>query len=1207
MKLPKLSIVKTVMVALLLVTNIASVDAQVKDYFGTTPDLKVSGKEFVDPNGRPVSLHGVMDTPNAYFNGARWAGTDAQGVKRHWTVDYSDKWVEPCLQYFKHVMSALANPAKGTYCNLFRLHLDPAWTNDPNKTATNGGDENDPSRFSADRLRTYMNSLYMPIMEEALGHGLYVIIRPPGVFPADVTVGDYYNQYLLTVWDIVSSNDIVKKNAGRVMLELGNEPVRMSGNLADYFQPIVNKIRQNGFTGILLLPGTSYQADYRNYKTKAIQDNNFAYAVHNYPGWYGGWDANQTQAQFISTFEAQVPIDEKPIVITEVDWSPMKAGAGHWNELHTQYTEGNFGTWGTGTTSGQTSGVSYQNTQNISWGSKFKALVDKHPNISWTLQGTTTYVDMDAYLRNGTVQPAFIDDMKAAGYPNADQACSGACFQWYYQYACGDRVPMPGTTAEKQGNVDYDPATQRYYFYTPYSAAFTFNDFDGMKLTECADFTIKLGNSSIGYRLDVQLKKADGTIIQMENPSNPGQMVEYIIGSEDKGTRFTTPQDIQFNIQEIYADYIREYPGCTIGLIRINTVVPYGDEDTQKTGKHYITINEMNMNKSQVTAAKNNGTSITTVPYNNYALLGNGTKSKDFASNAYAHNIGASATEVSGGTEIYGTSNVGYADFVDLSNYKSITFTGVSSSDTPVRFLFNRPAVYNAEGNKVDGTNKEISVAANSTIDLEELAAKNGGYVHLHAIKANWGQNLKLTSAVLTDKNGNKTDLTSLPFSQWDVKVEGEFSNEETNHKYNLNQNVAEGGVIAGYSTVDHNKYIDLSNYDRMVIEGTGGVVRFMFNRLVKDGPLTEIKSDLDANGGKIIINLKEIDNNEFVHLNGIKVEWGNTASVKSILLHNDTDVDQFADYYISGAGYLTSSVNTALNDDYATVIDLRGFNGKWDETFTTKNPNCLLVYREENKIGDRFDGRNLVKKSGDTYDTWSINLVDGYNFRSPVDVSTVGGASYTRELTTEWATATFPFEVKVEENQGVSFYTLNAVDSDKMEFTAVEEGTVLPANTPVLYRNKAKGETKITGNGIAKTISGFNIQPIDGVAGWYICQSMEGVVIADVTTDPVLKDYNVYGISGDQFIKATKKLTTKAFRAFFLQKKNTTGAANARFDIVISAEEEPDGIIDVDATHNDATESVRYNAAGQRVNAPAKGLNIIRMSDGTVRKRFVK
>lgn len=614
---------KKIILAMLFVLP-AIMQAQVKEYFGAVPDLHVSGKEFVDPNDKPVTLHGVMDTPNAYFNGNRWTN----GLT--WPYYNQNGATTKCKAYFTKVFEAIANPEKGSCCNLFRLHLDPVWTNDPDKEATAGGGENDISRFSANRLRSYLTELYVPIAADAIGHGLYVIIRPPGVFPENVTVGDAYNEYLMTVWDIVSQNEYIKTNSGKIMLELGNEPQKMSGHLADYFQPIVNKIRENGFEGIILLPGTGYQANYTDYNTKAIDDNNFAYAVHCYPGWYGGWVSNQSTADFIKYFEGQVPITKKPIVITEVDWSPTTNSTGHWNEDHSQFIAGNFGTWGTGTTTTTNySSVTTKTTQHNGWGSKFKALIDKHPNISFTLQGTSTYVDMDAYLKNGTVQPAFLTKMKSEGYPDAKEACSGACFEWFYDFACGDRIPWGdpsdkpefitySTTADLFGNAVFDSSNGHYIFKTTYYCAFLFNEFNGKKLAECDKLIIDLNEGTVGYRLDVQIKDANGNIIKQ------GDQV-YVIGSEGNGTRtpdFSAAKHKEYDMQALFADFLKNYPGCTVGEIRINTAAP-SDSDWE----NWFTLAKMEMTTKGTTGISETGSKLPAIvdQFNASGIRTNGT------------------------------------------------------------------------------------------------------------------------------------------------------------------------------------------------------------------------------------------------------------------------------------------------------------------------------------------------------------------------------------------------------------------------------------------------------------------------------------------------------------------------------------------------------------------------------------------------------
>ena len=56
--------------------------------------------------------------------------------------------------------------------------------------------------------------------------------------------------------------------------------------------------------------------------------------------------------------------------------------------------------------------------------------------------------------------------------------------------------------------------------------------------------------------------------------------------------------------------------------------------------------------------------------------------------------------------------------------------------------------------------------------------------------------------------------------------------------------------------------------------------------------------------------------------------------------------------------------------------------------------------------------------------------------------------------------------------------------------------------------------------------------------------------------------------------------------------------------DEVVFKGEEPTGINSLSSTAN-AVEVARYNAAGQRITRPMKGLNIIKLSNGKVVKRI--
>lgn len=381
------------------------------------PNLRVEGKNLVDSEGKTVVLHGVMDTPNRYFNGNRWG-----------TGGYNVSDITPCLNYFEKMFTAITDKSQGAYCTVFRLHMDPCWTN---YNAPVGTQENNIQYFSEERYKIFLSRLYVKLVQKALAHGLYVIVRPPGVCPQNIKVGDEYQAYLKKVWKLFASNATIQKNAGQVSIELANEPINVllaNGSksdkaLHDFFQPVVDEIRATGFEGIIWVPGSGYQSNYVGYSKYPITDteNNFSYAVHVYSGWYGNMtDKNCDHNTFIKNFQAQVPmVTSKPIMVTEIDWSPEdpdKASEGHYNEWG-QWTAPNLGTWATGSTS--------------KWGLAWKAVHDHFGNIGMTITHPQEYYDIDEYLNSGKVRPGL---QNAKKHNLFEECCSYACFNWYKEW-----------------------------------------------------------------------------------------------------------------------------------------------------------------------------------------------------------------------------------------------------------------------------------------------------------------------------------------------------------------------------------------------------------------------------------------------------------------------------------------------------------------------------------------------------------------------------------------------------------------------------------------------------------------------------------------------------------------------------------------------------------------------------------------------------
>ena len=481
------------------------------------PTLHVEGRWLVDSHGNHVVLHGVMDTPNNYFNGDRWRGSRAQG----WWDDYNDTGVKNCTEYFEKLFVGLEQ----AHCDVFRLHMDPAWTNDPNRQSDGKeSGEADISRFSPSRLKTFLRTLYFPLAKRAMNHGMYVVVRPPGVCPGSLQVGDAYNKYLLNVWNIFTQNDSVKKYSGQISIELANEPVSLKNAqgeddpkaLHDFFQPIVDKIRANGFEGVIWVPGTGWQANYTSYATNPIEGYNIGYAVHDYCGWYGSSDDTPSPENKIRQFHKQVPVvDFAPVIITEVDWSPKKEGTGHYNE-HGDWVESNYGTWATGSTS--------------KWGKAYKACLDHFGNISMTLSGTGCLIDIDQLLKDGSVVPAF---------GGLEEACGKACMDWYADYY---KVDWPHADDEEQPQVSQTAtalaATAESLElavggYGSVGLTATFSDGHTREVTSLAEYAVDAADVvSVHDGMVVALRAGDATITATyTDPSGQQLSVTYTVRS----------------------------------------------------------------------------------------------------------------------------------------------------------------------------------------------------------------------------------------------------------------------------------------------------------------------------------------------------------------------------------------------------------------------------------------------------------------------------------------------------------------------------------------------------------------------------------------------------------------------------------------------------------------------------------------------------
>ncbi len=389
-------------------------DPEVEYTMARLPLLTVQGRYLKNSQGEVVNLHGFTQTYSPFFNNNGWNNYDVNG----------------CVSYNKRMIDGII--AAGWRFNFVRMHLDPYWSDDPDKASVRyEGHE----RFSEERFRKYLDEVFLPMTEYFISKGMYVVMRPPGVSPADdpykgIELGDTYQAFLKKVWDIVSKHPKINKNTD-VMFELANEPVNIKGTdgqwgsnsdacfaaMREYMQSIVDVIRGNGCQNVIWIPGLGYQSQYAGFATHRINDSNYGFAVHCYPGWYGS-DAEQDSAEGIGSstgggyeafqrgWDAQVgpAAAIAPIMVTEIDWAPKKYDA----------------TWGKSIT-GVAGGAGF--------GANFKYIADMEGNVSWLF--FTTRSDQLAAFKDVPGTPG------SYTFLNDPEACPWAMYHWFKEYAEG--------------------------------------------------------------------------------------------------------------------------------------------------------------------------------------------------------------------------------------------------------------------------------------------------------------------------------------------------------------------------------------------------------------------------------------------------------------------------------------------------------------------------------------------------------------------------------------------------------------------------------------------------------------------------------------------------------------------------------------------------------------------------------------------------
>ena len=243
-------------------------------------------------------------------------------------------------------------------------------------------------------------------------------------------------------------------------------------------------------------------------------------------------------------------------------------------------------------------------------------------------------------------------------------------------------------------------------------------------------------------------------------------------------------------------------------------------------------------------------------------------------------------------------------------------------------------------------------------------------------------------------------------------------------------------------------------------------------------------------------------------------------------------------------------------------------------------------------------NGNDKIGAVSEVLTAESLALADDKDFEA-YEPFTAKTATYTRTLKegTSWATLCLPFEVSLADQNFRAFELLSADETtNTVELKEIE--TSIAAGTPVIIKMK-EGQTAHSFSVANKEIAN-NVKTAATVDGSYQLQGLYTKKVFDKDADN-----NCYIVKGDKLMNPTKLLEntsttqvgSKPFRAYMVD--NTSSSAGAKmFSIAIG-----DSTTAIDSLNTIADDkAVYYDLQGNRLNAPQKGINIVKRGSKTMK-----
>ena len=248
--------------------------------------------------------------------------------------------------------------------------------------------------------------------------------------------------------------------------------------------------------------------------------------------------------------------------------------------------------------------------------------------------------------------------------------------------------------------------------------------------------------------------------------------------------------------------------------------------------------------------------------------------------------------------------------------------------------------------------------------------------------------------------------------------------------------------------------------------------------------------------------------------------------------------------------------------------------------------------------VADKTGNIEVTKDANNKFvATEDLTLADGEDFKD-YEAFTSKTISYSRTIPegAAWGTLCLPFAIDQSQKTECKFYRLTGIDNDNKCITleSYEEGAVIPAGTPVLFKMN-EGETSLS---LFASNTEIITAPTVGTASDV---NLVGSFTKIGGNDNQGLDKNDYIIGKDKFWRVSdlndgNGVGIKPMRAYI----HPTNVSQARAAMLsIGKGDGTTAIDDLNAISNDA-DAEYYDVNGRRTNGLQKGLNIVKRDNKT-------